>query len=138
MAKATYEVEAAGGVIWRRASGVLEVLLVHRPRYDDWSFPKGKCDPGERHRETARREVSEEVGLDVEFGRRLSDVRYLDHKGRSKRVKYWAMTSTGGSFAANEEVDVVRWIAADTAADLLTYEHDHGLVGDVLRVLETS
>ncbi|WP_426574073.1 NUDIX hydrolase [Aquihabitans sp. McL0605] len=122
------QVLAAGGLVWRRTDGQLEVLLVHRPRYDDWSFPKGKCDPGESFEQTAEREVLEETGLQVAFGPELDEVRYRDHKGRSKLVRYWAMTVTGGMFEPNDEVDEVRWLPADEAAALVSYGHDRQLL----------
>lgn len=129
---ATPEVLAAGGVLWRSArDGGVEVLLVHRPRYDDWSFPKGKCDPGETFEETARREVLEETGFAVELGDELDEVRYRDHKGRPKLVRYWAMTVVGGAFEVNDEVDEARWIETSEAADVLTYGHDRALLSQV-------
>lgn len=119
------EVEAAGGVVWRQVDGGrVEVLVVHRPRYDDWSFPKGKLDPGETHEAAARREVWEETGLECELGAELPEVRYADRFGRSKRVRYWAMQVTGGSFAPNDEVDALRWASPDEARALLSYARD--------------
>lgn len=136
MADAGVEVTAAGGVLWRRGSaGEVEVLVVHRPRYDDWSFAKGKCDPGETFAETAEREVLEETGFSVEFGPELDEVRYHDHKGRSKLVRYWAMTVTAGDFAPNDEVDEVRWLRVDEAADLVSYPHDAALLDGLLRAI---
>jgi 8-oxo-dGTP diphosphatase len=118
-------IEAAGGVVWRRGSkGALKVLLVHRDRYDDWSFPKGKLDPGETHRHAALREVEEETGLRCKTGDELPEVRYDDRKGRAKRVRYWSMEPVDGSFAPNDEVDAVRWASVDDARDALTYPHD--------------
>ena len=123
------EVLAAGGVVQRRgAEGRVELLLVHRPRYDDWSFPKGKCDPGEAFEETAVREIAEETGLDVALGLELPAARYHDHKGRSKLVRYWLATVLGGAFEPNDEVDEVRWLPAAEAAALLSYEHDVALL----------
>ena len=126
-------VRAAGGVVWRndRAGGV-QVLVVHRPRYDDWSLPKGKCDPGESFEDCARREVWEETGLRCELGADLGEVRYRDHKGRPKVVRYWAMqapdaSSDGDHFEVNDEVDEVRWVQPADAPDLLTYAHDQEL-----------
>lgn len=125
-----HEVLAAGGLVWRHGDGgALQVLLVHRPRYRDWSFPKGKCDPGEELRETAEREVLEETGLAVELGEQVGDVEYLDHKGRHKLVRYWAMSVAGGRFVPNDEVDVARWVSLEEAAEVLTYDHDRGLLG---------
>ena len=85
-------VRAAGGVVWRRATdGEAEILLVHRPKYDDWTFPKGKCDAGEDDETCARREVEEETGLLCELGAELPSTEYIDPKGRPKVVRYWAM-----------------------------------------------
>lgn len=118
-------IEAAGGVVWRRGSkGSLKVLLVHRDRYDDWSLPKGKLEPGETHRHAALREVEEETGLHCKMGQELPEVRYEDRKGRPKRVRYWSMEPVGGSFEPNDEVDEVRWLALDEADGTLSYAHD--------------
>ena len=123
------QVEAAGGVVWRRRDGgELEVLVVHRPRYDDWSFPKGKLDPGEDHRTAAWREVWEETGFECDLGDELDEVAYEDRFGRPKRVRYWAMQVTGGAFEANDEVDDLRWAGVDEAAGLLSYPHDAELL----------
>jgi 8-oxo-dGTP diphosphatase len=130
------EVLAAGGVLWRRTGGgEVEVLVVHRPRYDDWSFAKGKCDPGETFAETAEREVLEETGFQVAFGPALDEVRYRDHKGRPKRVRYWAMTVAGGEFTANDEVDEARWLPVEAARDLVSYPHDAVLLDGLLRAI---
>lgn len=129
------EVHAAGGVVWRTSpTGETEVLVVHRPRYDDWSFPKGKCDPGESSRETAEREVREETGYEVAFGAELPEIRYRDHKDRPKLVRYWAMTVVGGAFEPNDEVDEVRWLALDAARAQLSYPHDAALLDHPLDV----
>jgi 8-oxo-dGTP diphosphatase len=118
-------IEAAGGVVWKATSkGVGKVLLVHRPRYDDWSFPKGKLDPGESHRQAALREVEEETGLRCRTGDELPEARYADRKGRPKRVRYWSMEPVEGEFVPNDEVDEVRWLSLDEAAELLSYPHD--------------
>src|SRR5687768_1301416 len=109
-------IEAAGGVVWKVTSkGVVKVLLIHRPRYDDWSFPKGKLDPGETHRHAALREVEEETGLRCRTGSELPEARYPDRKERAKRVRYWSMGAIGGEFAPNDEVDEVRWLPIDEA-----------------------
>ena len=122
-------IEAAGGVVWRRDSnGEVMVLLVHRPRYDDWSLPKGKVDGGESHREAALREVREETGLECVARAELPDARYLDRDGRRKRVRYWAMEPIDGSFQPNDEVDEVRWVAADGVRDVVTYPRDADVV----------
>lgn len=136
MAHAEPEVLAAGGLLWRRDdAGEVEVLVVHRPRYDDWSFPKGKCDPGETFAQTAEREVLEETGFAVAFGSELDEVRYKDHKGRPKLVRYWAMTVTGGVFTANDEVDGARWVSVADAEALVTYPHDAALLAGLLRAI---
>lgn len=130
-----HQVLAAGGLVCRRSgSGALEVLVIHRPRYRDWSFPKGKCDPGESFLDAAVREVREEVGLEVEVGDLLGDVEYLDHKGRAKVVRYWAMAPRSGAFEVNDEVDVARWVDLEEARELLTYDHDRGLLGRLSQV----
>lgn len=119
------EVRAAGGLVWRTdLDGRVEVLVVHRPRYDDWTLPKGKCDPGEDWMETAHREVLEETGFDCELGIELPSVSYRDHKGRSKVVRYWAMTVVSGDFSPNEEVDAIAWLSLEAARRKLSYSHD--------------
>jgi 8-oxo-dGTP pyrophosphatase MutT (NUDIX family) len=123
------EVRAAGGVVWRRAGPRVEVLVVHRPRYDDWSLPKGKLEAGESFEQAARREVAEEAGVAVELGDELPSARYLDRKGRPKLVRYWAMRAVGDvSWRPTAEVDDRRWVALDEAEALLTYAHDRLLV----------
>jgi 8-oxo-dGTP pyrophosphatase MutT (NUDIX family) len=123
-------VRAAGGVVWRIAPvQVVEVLLVHRPAYDDWTFPKGKRDEGETDEQTAVREVEEETGLRCVPGRELASVAYLDGKGRAKVARYWEMTVADGTAGARNEVDDVQWLRVRAAAERLTYEHDL----DVLR-----
>jgi 8-oxo-dGTP diphosphatase len=128
-------IEAAGGVIWRvDVHGSTEVLLVHRPRYDDWSLPKGKRDRGETALECALREVWEETGLRCVPGPELCTARYVDRKGREKRVRYWSMRAASGSFTPNDEVDEVRWVADMGLADQLSYAHDLVVV-ESLRLL---
>ena len=126
-------VRAAGGVVWRRSpEDRLEVLLVHRPRYDDWSVPKGKLDPGEGHAEAALREVEEETGFRCRLGPQLASTSYRDRRGRSKEVRYWAMTPVDGHFTPSAEVDRLCWLEVDDAAVLLTYERDRPVL-DALR-----
>jgi 8-oxo-dGTP diphosphatase len=126
------QVKAAGGVVWRAgAHDGVEVAVVHRPRYDDWSFPKGKLDPGEGWEEAALREVREEIGLECALGRELSPVAYEDRHGRPKAVRYWLMEPRGGRFEPNDEVDEVRWLAPQAAAGLLSYPHDVALLREV-------
>jgi 8-oxo-dGTP pyrophosphatase MutT (NUDIX family) len=119
-------VRAAGGVVWRRGPNGLEVLLIHRPRYGDWSFPKGKAkDETESDEETAVREVEEEVGLRLEPGLELETTRYLDSKGRQKVVRYWAMElPEGDEPIPGDGVDEVRWAELDDAAQQLTWDRD--------------
>ena len=111
--------------------GTAEVLLVHRPRYDDWSLPKGKLDDGETELEGALREVEEETGLTCRPGRFLGRTEYTDNKGRPKMVAYWAMEPLSGEFEPGDEVDKARWLPIEDAAALLSYEHDR----DLLRAL---
>lgn len=119
-------VRAGGGVVWRHGPSGLEVLLIHRPRYDDWSFPKGKVDGGETDEEAAVREVEEEVGLRLLPGPELSSTRYRDSKGRRKIVRYWAMELPygGDEPIAGDGVDEVCWVDFDEAAHNLTWERD--------------
>ena len=113
-------VQAAGGVVLR--DGL--VALVHRPRYDDWSLPKGKLDPGESFEEAALREVEEETGLRCRLVRELPTVRY-DVRGRLKEVRYWAMEVDDEiPFVPNDEVDQVRWVGQQEALALLSYDRD--------------
>ena len=119
-----FEVRAAGGVIFRGELEDPEIVIVHRPRYDDWTFPKGKAESGETDAETAHREVLEETGLDCELGNELPSVTYQDHKGRSKIVRYWTMTVRSGEFIVNDEVDVLEWVSTTEAGERLTYDHD--------------
>jgi 8-oxo-dGTP diphosphatase len=130
-------VQAAGGIVARRgADGRVEVLVVHRPRYDDWSFPKGKLEPGETHEHAAVREVAEETGLRCTLGAELPPSRYVDRHGRPKVVRYWVMTPVPGSEPVREpddEVDELRWIPAAEAAAVLTYDADRALLAGFLR-----
>ena len=125
------EVKASGGVVWRPApDGGQELVVVHRPRYDDWSLPKGKLDPGESWEDAALREVEEEVGLRCRLGPELPPVSYRDNKGREKVVRYWLMEPEDGAapFIPNDEVDEMRWVDVETAVGLLSYPHDAELV----------
>jgi 8-oxo-dGTP diphosphatase len=125
-------VRAGGGVVVRPGETGTEVLLVHRPRYDDWSFPKGKRDGDESDEETARREVLEETGLTCHLDRELGQARYRDSRGRPKIVRYWLMTpdpdDPGSGFTPNHEVDQLRWCSLAEAARILTYAHDRALL----------
>ena len=133
MSKVQGVVQAAGGVVTRSArDGTLEVLVVHRPRYDDWSLPKGKLEPGESFEDAARREIEEETGVRVELGAALPTTDYVDRHGRPKVVHYWRMTPVGRTaWEPNDEVDEMRWITASEAAKLLSYDHDRRLIASV-------
>jgi len=107
------------------SGGPAEILAVHRPRYDDWTLPKGKCDPGESDEACALREVEEETGLVCELGDEVAVVEYEDRAGRPKRVRYFAMTPREGAKAApDNEVDAVRWLTPQEALETLTYRRD--------------
>jgi 8-oxo-dGTP pyrophosphatase MutT (NUDIX family) len=123
------EVRAAGGLVSRRREdGTDEILIVHRPAYDDWSFPKGKLEYGERDEEAAIREVEEETGLRCRLDRELATTSYRDARGRRKTVRYWLMTPIGGLLEAANEVDEVRFVPLVEAKELLTYERDSKLL----------
>jgi 8-oxo-(d)GTP phosphatase len=117
------DVLAAGAVLWRRGRHGVELALVHRPRYDDWSFPKGKLDPGETMPFAAVREIAEETGQAARLGPVLGDVRYTVPEGR-KLVRYWAAEARGGEFAPGDETDDLHWVDAATAAGQLSHRHD--------------
>jgi 8-oxo-(d)GTP phosphatase len=122
-------VRAAGGVLVRqRPDGSLEVAVVHRPAYDDWTLPKGKLLAGEREEHCALREVEEETGTRCRIERALGSTRYKDHKGRQKVVHYWVMRGLGGHFQSTKEVDAMRWLPLAEAVDTLTYHHDRTLL----------
>lgn len=112
----------------RDGDGALEVLLVHRPRYDDWTLPKGKLHRGESHEEGALREVEEETGLRCELGRELPSSHYRDQKGRAKVVRYWTMRPLDGAFQPDEEVDDARWLPLADADAELTYDRDREIL----------
>jgi 8-oxo-dGTP diphosphatase len=119
-------VEAAGGVLLREG----RVLLVHRPRYDDWTLPKGKLDPGEGFEQAALREVEEETGIRCRLVRELPSTSYEDNRGRPKVVRYWLMEPLDQpAFEPNDEVDELRWLDPGDALRQLTYDRD----GDVVR-----
>ena len=125
-------IRAAGGILWRPAAGgngpePVEIAIIHRPRYDDWSIPKGKLNHGEIEIEGAVREVNEETGYRVSVGRPLGQVQYMKD-GRPKQVRYWAMRSEGGMFTPTREVDELRWLPVDEALDLLTQPRDREIL----------
>lgn len=120
-------VRAAGGIVVR--DGL--VLLVHRPKYDDWTFPKGKADPGETDEECAAREVEEETGLRCVLGTELPSTRYVDSHGRPKSVRWWRMDAVSGTFAVSDEVDEIGWLTPEDAAARLSYDRDRVLLESV-------
>ena len=124
-------VRAAGGVVWRPSEdGPSRIVVVHRPRYDDWSLPKGKCDEGESYADCALREVEEETGFTCRLGAELPSTQYRDNKGRPKTVRYWAMEPVDGDgrFRPNAEIDEIRWLPVPDAVKLLSYDHDRPVV----------
>jgi 8-oxo-dGTP diphosphatase len=140
---AAESVRAAGGVVVRRdPDGRIRVSLVHRPRYDDWSLPKGKLGEGEGWEDAALREVLEETGLECRLGEELPAVEYVDGEGRRKLVRYWLMTpapdEAAAPFEATDEVDEMRWCERSEAVSLLTYERDRATLEDGLRRFAAS
>jgi 8-oxo-dGTP diphosphatase len=118
-------VRAAGGVVWREdEEGFVEIVLVHRPAYDDWTLPKGKAHKGERDEAAALREVEEETGLLCRLGADLGTTSYHDSKGRPKVVRYWEMTPASGELEPANEIDDARWLSLAEAERLLTYARD--------------
>ncbi|RMI35509.1 NUDIX hydrolase [Nocardia stercoris] len=129
-------IRAAGAVLWRHgAGGALEIAVVHRPKYNDWSLPKGKLDPGETSMVAAAREVTEETGLHCRLGRFLGHVTYpITGHRKLKRVDYWAAWVCDGKFEPNSEVDVLRWVPVDRVMDALSYPMDRQIVRTFLRL----
>jgi 8-oxo-dGTP pyrophosphatase MutT (NUDIX family)/phosphohistidine phosphatase SixA len=129
------DVRAAGAVVTRKGG---DVLLVHRPRYNDWSFPKGKLDPDEHVTTAAVREVAEETGLDIRLGPALATQRYDTGRGRMKSVNYWVGRVQGDDdvscYRINDEIDEVAWVPWAKAADLLTYDYDRGTLDQARRL----
>lgn len=129
------EVRAAGGVAWRNGASGIEILLVHRGQYDDWTIPKGKVDPGESDEECAVREVEEETGLRCGLGRELPSTHWIDRFDRPKVARYWMLTSASGSEARPQnEVDAVEWLPLAAAIERLSYPRD----AEVLRAVDAD
>ncbi len=128
-------IRAAGALLWREiAAGEIEIALVHRPRYDDWSLPKGKIDENETALACAYREVFEETGIKARFTRQLGAVEYEDN-GAQKRVKYWVAQALGASdFVANEEVDQLRWLKPTDSIELATHQSDKEMIERFLEI----
>ena len=139
MSEAT--IRAAGGVLWRAATdaegeAAVEVAVIHRPRYDDWSLPKGKLAANEREVDGAIREVMEETGFHVRLGRSLGETRYLkvqEGYARPKVVRWWAMEAASGTFGATREVDELKWLTLGEAHDILTRETDRDVLERFVR-----
>jgi 8-oxo-dGTP diphosphatase len=130
----TPEIAAAGGVLVARdGEGRTKVVVIHRPKYMDWSLPKGKLEEGEGWQEAALREVEEETGYRCEAILELPHVSYLDRKARRKLVRYWLMEPLQGGFEPHGEVDELRWATPEEADEILTYPHDKELVRKALR-----
>ncbi|MGI5470227.1 NUDIX hydrolase [Streptomyces sp. CA-132043] len=131
---------AAGCVLWRRSGerDGLEIAVVYRPKWGDWSLPKGKAEPGEEARATAVREVFEETGMTCTLGPELPSTRYRDAKGRPKQVRYWSAEATGGAFAPNREVTQLLWLSPPDARNRLTRPMDAELVDALLASLRAS
>lgn len=129
--------KAAGGIAWRKAQAGVEVLTIHRPSYDDWTFPKGKTDAGESLQATAVREIAEETGLRVRLGHPLGELSYPIAAG-TKTVTYWCARTVGDEarFKPNDEVDEIRWVSLKAAEALLTYDHDETLLDTFHELLE--
>ena len=122
-------VKAAGGVVCREgSSGETEIVVVHRPAYDDWTLPKGKVDPDETPEECALREVKEETGFRCELGRPVGCTAYVDRRGRNKLACYWVMEVMSGRFRPGGEVDRMAWLPVADAVKRLTYERDKALI----------
>jgi 8-oxo-dGTP pyrophosphatase MutT (NUDIX family) len=126
-------IRAAGGVVVRKKDGSHDVVVVHRPAYDDWTLPKGKVREGESDEDCAVREVEEETGLRCKRGRELAGSSYLDSAGREKIVRYWLMRPADGTLRPSHEVDEARWVSFDEADRLLTYEHDRAVLRSAVR-----
>lgn len=131
-------VRGAGGILYRFRSELKkhpEILLIHRPRLQDWSFPKGRLDPGETSPACALREVLEETGYTCELSTELPTVRYMDSSGRPKEVRFWRMIPTSGAtFVPNQEVDKIAWMDARDAFSKLTHKTDRLLLKHFLRL----
>jgi 8-oxo-dGTP diphosphatase len=130
---------AAGCVLWRRSpcGDGIEIAVVHRPKWADWSHPKGKLKPQENARDAAVREVLEETGMTCDLGSELPTARYVVD-GRPKEVRYWAAQATGGSFETNREVDRMLWLPPSEARSRLTQDRDRELVSALLSALHMT
>lgn len=132
-------IHAAGIICWRETKGSIEVLLVHRPKYTDWTFPKGKQDPGEYLPETAVREMREETGISLKLGRPIAQISYSIENNEEKIVHYWSSKAREKAwkkkkFRANDEISEISWEKAEAAMSKLSYKHDQDLLSDVIKL----
>lgn len=126
-------VRAAGGVVVQDGEGDVRLVVVHRPEYDDWTLPKGKCEPGESWEDCALREVEEETGLQCHLLGQVGTTRYVDRKGRPKQVRWWLMRPEAGELRGQAEVDEARWLTPEEAMEVLSYDRDRGLLEPLLK-----
>jgi len=123
-------IRSAGGIPFRlTGQGSREVALIHRPSYDDWTFPKGKVEVGEEPQQAALREVEEETGFQVRLGDEAGSTFYVNQRGRQKTARYWTMEVSVASLPPNAEVDELRWLPLEEALHLLTHDRDRSLLG---------
>ena len=127
-------IQAAGAVVWRNNKDKTEVAIIHRPKYDDWSFPKGKVEINESLIACAHREVLEETNIQTEFGPYLGDVEYLTQDGK-KQVSFWAAKAIDQkAFTSNSEVDELKWVEVKKVKELLTLETDKKILAQFVKL----
>jgi 8-oxo-dGTP diphosphatase len=128
-------VTAAGGVLHRPSPRGLQIVLVHRPRYDDWSLPKGKTEAGESAEDTARREVLEETGYVVTLGVEVGSINYEVKPRHPKSVRYWLVDIVSGAFAPSDEVDVLEWVGLSEALTRVTHQGERQMISRAFDLL---
>lgn len=126
-------VRAAGGIVVQNGDGEVRLVVVHRPLYDDWTLPKGKCEAGESWEDCALREVEEETGLRCHLLGPVGTTEYIDRKGRQKQVRWWLMRPESGELKGQAEVDEARWLSPAQAVETLSYERDRSLLQPLLK-----